>query len=252
MFKRSNHQTAKVADTDHAQQDQNVTFRRKSVNAGADAQLLVGSKAVSSLKRLSLAEINDSLVPSIAESFVLHSTGMNGNPEVYASEWVDAVLPTDEVFAKKVLKAIMISCRPVFKMSRYGYMGKLLLIVLLTYNDEGTDIQMMITYEKGGEATAKYFRISLAILVVQTMIGLAMSLIQNGKRSMVAKVKGAVLTLLQLQPILHAYAVWRGDELSEEDNVSPFNMFMIQRCTEIVFEVLPEVRRCKRVPHVCM
>jgi hypothetical protein len=167
---------------------------------------------------------------------------MKGNPGEFASEWVDAVMPKDEVFAKKVLKAIMVRCRPVFKMSRYGFMGKLLFIVLLTYNDEGTDIQMMFKYKKGGEATAKYFGISLAILVVQTLVAMALSSIQNRKKSTVAKIKGLLLALLQLQPILHAYAVWRGDEQREDDTTNPLTNFMFQRGSEIVFEVIPEVR----------
>jgi hypothetical protein len=232
----------KVADSSQAQREQALKFRRKSVDAGGDAAFMIESTA--SMKLLSADEVKAVSIESVealADSFILCAKGMKGNPEVKAKEWVNNTMPQNEVFAKKFANSLMVKSVPVFKMSRKAMLAKTLLVLLLTYNDEATDVKMLFTYKDGGKATERYFWISLVILIIPNLLSMAISIIQNSKKGAVAKVQGVVLTLLQLQPVMHAVAVWRGKEQTEEDVFHPFVLFMIARVGEIIFEVLPEV-----------
>jgi hypothetical protein len=182
---------------------------------------------------------------ALADDFMLSATGMKGNSENFADAWANASIPEEEVFAKNFAKAIMIKSRSIFKMSRYGLLGKLIFVTLLTYNDEGTDLRMLINYRQGGEATERYFWISLGILIVPTVLTMAMNWIQDKKKGTASRIKGQVLSLLQLQPIMHAYAVWSGEEQAENESLSPFLMFVGQRTMEVSFEAVPEVSKTR-------
>jgi len=85
-------------------------------------------------------------------------------------KWYDEHLPRDEKLAKQFVVQFVVETRPRLKLSRYGLLlFRLMFAALLTYNDEYTNVVMLQDYWRRGqddEDMMKYFKISLAILIV--------------------------------------------------------------------------------------
>jgi hypothetical protein len=67
-----------------------------------------------------------------------------------------------------------------------------------------------------------------------------MSLIFNKKKGNREKIKGVVYAILQLNPIVDAWNVWKGTAMTEDDGMAPMLKYMVGRAIELVLESNPE------------
>lgn len=91
------------------------------------------------------------------------------------------------------------------------------------------------------EDMMKYCKISLAILIVPTVINVVIALLETARESLMKELLAVACAVLQLNPIVHGVAMWRGEEQGEDDVMPYVVLFMGNRMIELLFEVLPEV-----------
>ena len=99
---------------------------------------------------------------------------------------------------------------------------------------------MMLLYWDGGEETRPYFNMCVTFLVIPTVMNVIISLVLNKKKSNREKIKSVVYAILQLNPIVDAWNVWKGTEMTEDDGTTPMYKYLLGRGIELVLESNPE------------
>mmetsp|Transcript_414 Transcript_414/g.588 ORF Transcript_414/g.588 Transcript_414/m.588 type:complete len:687 (-) Transcript_414:43-2103(-) len=236
--------SAKIADISCAKEKADKEFRRSSIDAGQTENALFN---IEDLRKISLKDFTKAALATsnhdysaVADAFIDTVKSCIGNLENTVHDFLDEMLPEENIVAREILLALAPKIKPALKLSRIGLATRMMLSVCLTYLDVTTDFLVLKEYGVGGEITRKFFYISVGVLLWATLINVILASIANKKRSKRAKVWAMFVALMQLNPLVHGLNTWRGVEQREEDVLSPFLVFLIVRFCELIFEVMPE------------
>jgi|AACY02.8.fsa_nt_gi hypothetical protein len=239
--------SARVSDSTSAADERRVSFRRKSIDDGLTVPANSEDYKHISMKQLSSVQLAASAasdvkadVGAVIEAFINLVKGCSGSLDVAVREFCDEVLPEGEVLSRELLLGLAPKIKPSLKLARIGLGVRMLLSIVLTYNDLITDFLVLKEYSEGGEGTRKYFHISIAILAVSTLSNMILAWGANKNKGTKAIGRGVVLAVMQLNPLVHGMNMWRGVGNSEDDAVDPGTVFVMVRVIEIIFEVIPE------------
>ena len=218
--------------------DAQTSFRRKSINDGIpilanpDDFNRISLRQVTTVSKANIGEVNQAFIDLVK--------GCGENFERAVGKFCDDVLPEGNELTRQILIDLASRIKPNLKLARIGLGARVLLSVVLTYMDLTTDFLVLKEYGEGGQGTRKYFHSSIGILAVSTLVNVLGAWIANKKKGTMAIGRGAVVAVMQLNPLVHGMNVWRGVENCEDDVIDPFAMFLMVRVSELIFEVMPE------------
>ena len=232
--------SSKVSDESSASAEHRNSFRRKSIADGLTAPADGDYNLLISLKQLSSSQLASAQIALVNQAFIDLVKGCSENLPGAVGKLCDEVLPEGNELTKQLLIDLALKIKPSLKLARIGLAVRVLLSIFLTYTDEVTDFVVLKDYGEGGDETRTFFHISIGILTIPTLSNVFLAWIANKKKGKIAISKGAILAVLQLNPIVHGLNTWRGVETREDDVLDPLVMFLAVRLSELLFEVMPE------------
>ena len=118
--------------------------------------------------------------------------------------------------------------------------GSLLMSLACTYGDVISDVVMVFYYNEKNMTGA--FRTSLGILIgALGMQGVVTWITTKHVKRLSERIRRVVFGVMSLNPIIHAYGKWSGNEREEGSTSSPSQLLGFTKFVELIFESLPQL-----------
>ena len=121
------------------------------------------------------------------------------------------------------------------KMARRGMAGSLLMSLACTYGDVISDTVMVFYYNEKNMTSA--YRTSLGILIgALAAQGVVTWMNTKHVKQLSVRMRRVVFGVMSLNPAIHAYAKWSGNEREEGSTLSPAKLLGVTKFVELIFE----------------
>ena len=167
------------------------------------------------------------------------------NVQESVTKWVDVnniydILSADKDTMKQYFGYLAEDIKVPMKMARRGMAGSLLMSLACTYGDVISDTVMVFYYNEKNMTGA--YRTSLGILIgALAAQGVVTWMNTKHVKQLSVRIRRVVFGVMSLNPAIHAYAKWSGDELEEGSTTPPSRLLGFTKFVELIFESLPQL-----------
>lgn len=231
-----------------------VCRRRSIVGLGATSSLAVDEaeqlEDIISLRqhRFGAEPVSDTQIALLTDS-LLSTVQRSNTVENAVTRWYETNLPEGSALSSvselralvNVHNALLVrlggKIRPLLKIARIGLAVRLVVALILSYQDMATDILVGVQFLQIGKLS--WASLSLGFVVLSILLQITFTWAQYRQKHWTVTCFRILVAALLLNPLAEGYNMWVGVR-DAELTFSPTLMLGIVRYTEIVAESLPE------------
>jgi len=219
-------------------------FRRRSTDAGITTDIVVKVETLPVIEGSGSTLGKETYLKELVGGFVDTIKAAN-NVQESVTKWVDMnnmydILSADKDTMKQYFGYLAEDIKVPMKMARRGMAGSLLMSLACTYGDVISDAVMVHYYLEKNMASA--FRTSLGILIgALAAQGLVTWTNTKHVKQFSVRIRRVVFGVISLNPAIHAYGKWTGDELEEGSTSPPSRLLGFTKFVELICESLPQL-----------